>query len=141
MIRIVFFGITKEETPRCLERPCEIRLRRFFPGSSQEACVESARQKFSDRNRLTFTTKIRQDNCSVPGKFPNNLPARTAGRRKRVGIRDNRKLREVPFAFGQSLPDSHTLAANRQTVTRTLDIATRVNCTVLGLHRGADKEV
>jgi hypothetical protein len=70
--------------------------------------------------------QIRQHNLHVPAEFPEDLPARAAWWRERVGIGNNSHARKSPRAFRHGLEDRHALRAERQPLGSVLDVAAGV---------------
>ena len=107
----------------------------------QESGIEGAWQQIRDVKLFAFTFKIGEYDPRAARKLPDDLTTRAARRCQRLGIRDDRKIGELSFTFRQRLPDRDALGANCQTITRTLDVAARVNLALCRLHRRADLKI
>src|SRR5215213_47448 len=90
---------------------------------------------------LALPVEVCEHDVRTARKLPDDLAARSARRRQGLSVRNHRKIRELAFAFRQRLPDRDALGTNRQTITRTLDVAARVNLAVRGPHRRTDKKI
>src|SRR6185503_434816 len=66
-------------------------------------------------------------------KLPDYLPASSTRRCQRFRIGNHRELCKVALSFRQCFPDCHTFRADGQSVTRTLNIASRINFSAAGL--------
>ncbi len=85
--------------------------------------------------------KVSENDRRVPAKLPNDLPAGAARRRQCFRISNDGQLGKMFVAFRQRLPDRDAFAANSKAITGALNIASRVDFSVIGLHRGAHQEI
>src|SRR5262245_41967587 len=85
--------------------------------------------------------QIREVDLQVAAELPQDLPARAAGRRRRLGVGDDRNPREDAVAFGERLEHRDAFGADGEAVRRVLDVAPGDDGAVARLQRGADLEV
>src|ERR1044071_2586451 len=76
---------------------------------------------------LALPVEVCEHDVRTARKLPDDLATGSTRRRQRLSVSDNRELRERAFTFRQRFPDGDALGANRQTITRTLDIAAGIN--------------
>src|SRR5260370_757926 len=82
--------------------------------------------------------EVGEDDFEIAAELPENLPARTAWRRRVFRVRDDRDAREFPFAFGNRFDESDALGTDRQAVGRILDVAAGEDRAARRFQRGAD---
>ena len=104
----------------------------------QERPIERPWKQRPQPQRFCLPGEVRQHNLHIPAEFPQNLPARSARRRQRLRIRHNRNSPELPRSFRNRLEHRHSLRAHRESVSRVLHIAARVNAAALILHCSSD---
>src|SRR5581483_12358101 len=88
-----------------------------------------------------FFLQVRELDLEVAAELPQDLPARAARRRRRLGVGDDGDARERALPFGERLEHRDALGAHRQPVRRVLDVAARDDRTVGALERRADLEL
>jgi len=76
--------------------------------------------------------QVRKNYIGATSKLPDDLPASTARRCQRFRISNHREFCEVAFAFRQCFPDRNTFRTDRQSITRTLNIATGIDFSAAG---------
>lgn len=84
---------------------------------------------------------IDQEYFDVAAKFPKNLAACAAGRCEFIGIGRDGDPAKSPHAFRNRLENSDALGAQRQAVSRVLDVAAGVNAAGRVLECRADTEM
>src|SRR5678816_4909048 len=90
---------------------------------------------------LALPGEVCEHDIGVARKLPDDLATRSTRRRQCLSVCDHRQIGEMPFTFRQCFPDRDALGTNRQTITRTLDVAAGVNLAVRGPHGRTDKAV
>src|SRR5580700_3434112 len=85
---------------------------------SQQARVEGQRQQILEVIGSRGCLQIRELDFQVAAEFPENLPARAAGRRRIPGISNDRDPRERPMAFRERLEHGDAFGADRESVGR-----------------------
>jgi hypothetical protein len=85
--------------------------------------------------------EICQDHLQVTAEFPQDLPTGAAWGRELICVGHHCHTSERAIPFGKRLEHRHTFGANRQTIGRVFDVATRDDGTVGALECGADLEV
>ena len=109
-------------------------------GALEEPRVEWKREQFSQTVRTGLTPKIGQQHLEVAAEFPQDLAARAARRRRRLGIGHNRDAAEPAVSLGERLEHGDALGAHRQPVSGVLDVATCDDSPVVRFERSANFE-
>jgi len=86
---------------------------------------------------FALAVEVREHDRRASSKLPDDLAAGTAGRRQRFRVGDNSKFSKLPFTFRQRLPNRNAFRANRQSITRALDVAASVDLATRSSHRRA----
>src|SRR4051812_32949724 len=86
-------------------------------------------------------SEIREDDFEVASELPEDLPARTARRRRRFAVGDDLDASEQAVAFRDRLEHGDALGADGETVGGVLDVAAGDDGAVGGFERGADPEL
>src|SRR6185503_5302994 len=89
---------------------------------------------------LTLPVEIRKNNLRAARELPNDLTTGSTRRRQRFRVGDHRKLSKLSFTFRQRLPDRDSLRANRQAITRTLNVAARIDFAAARAYRRANEK-
>src|ERR1017187_7812314 len=96
----------------------------------QIRCIEGLREKFFQTVGFGLAARVHQDDVHVAAKFPQNLPARAAGRSQHIGIGRHRHAPELAHAFGDGFEHGHALGAEGEAVGGILDVATGMDMAV-----------
>src|SRR5271157_1143909 len=92
--------------------------------------IEGLREKFFQTVGFGLATQVHQDDVYIAAEFPQNLPARAAGRRQHIGIGRHRHAPELARALGDGLKYGYTLGAEGEAVGGILDVAAGMNAAV-----------
>src|SRR6185369_5110660 len=109
--------------------------------SLQQPSVKGQRQQCLEAVASFFLGQVRQQDLEVAAELPENLPARATWRRRRLGVGDDGDAGEDAVPFRERLEHRDPLGANRQAVSRVLDVAAREDGAVGALERRADFEM
>ncbi len=85
--------------------------------------------------------QVGEDEFYVSAEFPEDLPARSAGRREEIRIGHYGCSYEFSGAFGNGLEDGHTFGADGEAVGCVFHVAAGVDAAGLVFYRGSDFEV
>src|ERR1019366_4938307 len=94
-------------------------------------------EQLFEPQHFTLAAQIYQHNFDVAAKLPQDLAARPARRRERLGIGGDRDAPELTRAFGNRLKHGHALRAECQSISRVLDIAAGMHSAARIFERGA----
>ena len=87
-----------------------------------------------------MASQVGQHDLDVAGELPENLTARAARRRRRLGVGHDRNAAKAAMALGERLEHRDALGAHRQAVGGVLDVAAGDDRAVGGFEGGADLE-
>ena len=90
---------------------------------------------------LGFTGQVRQDDLEIPTKIPQELAARTTGRREFIRVGNDNNADEVVDSLGERLEQRNPFRTNRQTVAGALNVAAGKHSPVTAEQRRAHPEV
>src|SRR5580692_13041916 len=62
--------------------------------------IEGPRQQIFEAQRFSLAARVKQHHLDIPAEFPQNLPARAAGRRESIGVGRDGDASKIPRAFG-----------------------------------------
>ena len=108
---------------------------------SEETRIEWQRQQIFELMPAGLATQIGEDDFEVAAELPQDLPARAARWRRRNGVRDDRYAPEFAMPFGERLEHRDAFSADREAVSRVLDVAASDDDAVGGFERRADLEL
>src|SRR5277367_6008487 len=94
---------------------------------SQIRRVERLWKKIVHPQRFCFAIQIRENHWDIAAKLPDQLAARTAGRRQRIRIGDDGDSVKIALALAHGFENRDALGANRQTIGRVFDVAAAKN--------------
>ena len=91
--------------------------------------------------QFDFPLQVRENHFRVSAEFPDDLAARSAGRRERIGVGHHGDGVKSALAFGNGLKNRDALGAKRQAVRRVLHVAAAENPSGFRAHRRAHAEI
>src|SRR5436190_8453179 len=98
-------------------------MRLLYFGLLEQSRVERQRQQLGQAHPPLDLGEIREDDVDVAAVFPQELAARSARRRRIVGVGDDGDAGEDVLAVGERLVQRDPLRAHRQAVGGVLDVA------------------
>jgi hypothetical protein len=114
---------------------------RFTNSESQEGMVEGLGKEGGHVIALDFAFEVGENHFRIAAEFPQDLAARPAGRRERVGVRDDGDGVKSAFAFGNGLEDGDPLGAQRQSIRGVFYVAPGENSSGFGAYGRAHAEI
>src|SRR5579864_4318859 len=112
-----------------------------FPHLSQVGRIKRLRKKIAHLKRLRFAFQICQNHGNIAAKFPDQLAASAAWRRKRVCISYHGDGVKVTLAFAHGFENCNALGANRQSVGGVFDVAAAEDSARGGVQRGSNAKI
>src|SRR6476469_6142153 len=125
-----------------LAATCAIGSIRNVPSAPalEEPRVEWKREQLGQAVHSRLAAKVGQHDFEVATELPENLPAGTARRCRRLGIRDHLDAAEPAMPLGERLEHGDALGAQRQPVRCVFDVAACDDSPVLRLECSANFE-
>ena len=108
---------------------------------SEETRIEWQRQQILELMPAGLATQIGEDDFEVAAKLPQDLPARAARWRRRDRVGDDGHTPECAVPFGKRLEHRDAFSADREAVSRVLDVAASDDDAVGRFERRADLEL
>src|SRR6266478_6433607 len=85
--------------------------------------IKRFRKQLAHGDDFGFALQIREDHRHVPAKFPDQLAAGTAGRRKRIRVRHHGDGVEAALSFADRFENGDAFSANGEAVRGVFDVA------------------
>src|SRR6266849_4322656 len=103
--------------------------------------IERLREQISHLEDFGLAFEIRHDHGNVAAKFPNQLAAGSARRRKSIGIRHHGNGLEPALAFTDGLEDGDAFGANGEAIGGVFNVAPAKNSAGSGAERGPHAKI
>jgi len=108
---------------------------------SEEMSIEWQRQQILELMPAGLATQIGEDDFEVAAELPQDLPARAARWRRCDRVGDDGHPPEFAVPFGKRLEHRDAFSADREAVSRVLDVAASDDDAVGRFERRADLEL
>jgi len=103
--------------------------------------IKGLRKQIFHLNHFGFAFEIRHDHGNVAAEFPDQLAARPAGGRQRLGVRHHADGVEPALAFADGLENRDAFGANGKAVSGVFDVTAPKNPARSGAQRGPHAKI
>ena len=106
----------------------------------EKTLIKRLREQFTHPVTPGFAIQVCKNDFQIACEFPQHLPTRPTGRRRRVGRRDDRHSPELAVPFRQRLEQRDALGTHGEAIRCVFDVAARDDRPIRSFERGTHFE-